>query len=51
MNVHTYTDWIRPIACLPALGHITKETLMRHKRYDCDFGCPVEACVEVIGGK
>lgn len=24
---------------------------MRHKRYDCDFGCPVEACVEVIGGK
>lgn len=24
---------------------------MRHERYDCDFGCPVEACVEVIGGK
>lgn len=24
---------------------------MRHKRYDCNFGCPVEACVEVIGGK
>jgi DNA-binding HxlR family transcriptional regulator len=24
---------------------------MRHKRYDCDFGCPVEACAEVIGGK
>ncbi len=24
---------------------------MRHKRYDCDFGCPVEACMEVIGGK
>lgn len=24
---------------------------MRHARYDCDFGCPVEACVEVIGGK
>lgn len=24
---------------------------MRHKRYDCDFGCPIEACVEVIGGK
>lgn len=24
---------------------------MRHKRYDCDFGCPVEACVEVVGGK
>jgi DNA-binding HxlR family transcriptional regulator len=24
---------------------------MRHKRYDCDFGCPVEACLEVIGGK
>ena len=24
---------------------------MRHKQYDCDFGCPVEACVEVIGGK
>src|SRR4030065_968116 len=29
----------------------TKEAPMRHKRYDCDFGCPVEACVEVIGGK
>jgi DNA-binding HxlR family transcriptional regulator len=29
----------------------TKEKWMRHKRYDCDFGCPVEACVEVIGGK
>lgn len=28
MNVHTYTDWIHPIACLPALGHITKETSM-----------------------
>ncbi len=25
--------------------------LMRHKRYDCNFGCPVEACLEVIGGK
>lgn len=24
---------------------------MRHVRYDCDFGCPVEASVEVIGGK
>jgi DNA-binding HxlR family transcriptional regulator len=24
---------------------------MRHTRYDCDFGCPVEACVEVVGGK
>jgi DNA-binding HxlR family transcriptional regulator len=24
---------------------------MRYKRYDCNFGCPVEACVEVIGGK
>lgn len=24
---------------------------MRHERYDCDFGCPVEACLEVIGGK
>ncbi|MDA8390509.1 MAG: helix-turn-helix domain-containing protein [Gammaproteobacteria bacterium] len=24
---------------------------MRHKRYDCNPGCPVEACVEVIGGK
>ena len=23
----------------------------RHLRYDCDFGCPVEACLEVIGGK
>lgn len=23
----------------------------RYKRYDCAFGCPVEACVEVIGGK
>lgn len=23
----------------------------RYPRYDCDFGCPVEACVEVIGGK
>lgn len=24
---------------------------MRHKQYDCNFGCPVEVCVEVIGGK
>jgi DNA-binding HxlR family transcriptional regulator len=24
---------------------------MRHKRYDCNFGCPVEACLEVVGGK
>lgn len=24
---------------------------MRYKQYDCNFGCPVEACVEVIGGK
>lgn len=24
---------------------------MRHKRYDCDFGCPVEATLEVIGAK
>ena len=24
---------------------------MRHQRYDCDFGCPVEATLEVIGGK
>lgn len=24
---------------------------MRHQRYDCDFGCPVEAALEVIGGK
>ncbi len=24
---------------------------MKHKRYDCDFGCPVEACLEVVGGK
>lgn len=24
---------------------------MRHKRYDCNFGCPVEACLEIIGGK
>ncbi|MDP2810951.1 MAG: helix-turn-helix domain-containing protein [Rhodocyclaceae bacterium] len=24
---------------------------MRHNRYDCNFGCPVEACFEVIGGK
>ncbi len=24
---------------------------MRHKRYDCNPGCPVEACVEVTGGK
>ena len=23
----------------------------RHLRYDCDFGCPVEACLDVIGGK
>jgi DNA-binding HxlR family transcriptional regulator len=27
------------------------ELIVRHKRYDCDFGCPVEACLEVIGGK
>ena len=24
---------------------------MRHRRYDCNFGCPVEACLEVIDGK
>lgn len=24
---------------------------MRHQRYDCNFGCPMEACLEVIGGK
>ena len=24
---------------------------MRHERYDCNFGCPVEATLEVIGGK
>jgi len=24
---------------------------MRHKRYDCNFGCPVEASLEVVGGK
>ncbi len=24
---------------------------MRHTRYDCNFGCPMEACLEVIGGK
>ena len=24
---------------------------MRHQRYDCNFGCPMEACVEVIGSK
>lgn len=24
---------------------------MKHERYDCDFGCPVEACLAVIGGK
>lgn len=24
---------------------------MKHTRYDCNFGCPVEACLEVIGGK
>ena len=24
---------------------------MRHPRYDCNFGCPVEACLETIGGK
>lgn len=24
---------------------------MRHARYDCNFGCPMEACLEVIGGK
>jgi DNA-binding HxlR family transcriptional regulator len=24
---------------------------MRHQRYDCNFGCPVEACLEVIDGK
>jgi DNA-binding HxlR family transcriptional regulator len=29
----------------------TQEIPMRHTRYDCDFGCPVEACVEVVGGK
>ena len=24
---------------------------MRHKRYDCNPGCPIEACLKVIGGK
>lgn len=24
---------------------------MRHYRYDCNFGCPVEATLEMIGGK
>lgn len=24
---------------------------MRHTNYNCNFGCPVEACLEVIGGK
>ena len=24
---------------------------MRHERYDCNFGCPVEAALEAIGGK
>ena len=24
---------------------------MRHDRYDCNFGCPVEAALEVLGGK
>ena len=24
---------------------------MKHERYDCNFGCPVEACLEVVGGK
>ena len=24
---------------------------MRHDRYDCNEGCPVEAALEVIGGK
>ncbi len=24
---------------------------MTHKSYDCNFGCPAEACLEIIGGK
>jgi DNA-binding HxlR family transcriptional regulator len=24
---------------------------LKHQRYDCDFGCPVEACLAVVGGK
>ncbi len=24
---------------------------MRHERYDCNFGCPVEAALEALGGK
>jgi len=24
---------------------------MAHKQYDCNFGCPVEATLEVVGGK
>ncbi len=24
---------------------------MRHTRYDCDIGCPVEAALEILGGK
>lgn len=23
----------------------------RHDKYNCSFGCPVEACLEVVGGK
>lgn len=26
-------------------------TKMRHEKYDCNFGCPVEAALEAIGGK
>ena len=29
----------------------TMETDMRFKRYDCSQGCPVEAALELIGGK
>ncbi len=24
---------------------------MKHKNYDCNIGCPAEACLEIIGGK
>ena len=28
-----------------------KESAMAHDRYDCNAGCPVEAALDVIGGK
>jgi len=37
--------------CVVGTNSILMEYPMRHERYDCNFGCPVEAALEAIGGK